>query len=367
MTASHSSEAPASGAAVRSRVLDGLRGVAVLPVLGYHFGARAFGGGWLGVDVFFVLSGYVVTMSLQRRVRSDTWSVGEYFWRRCARLLPIVVVAGIVVAATAALSSDRSVPYLDLLALVTMTYNVALELPGIDGDHLRHMWSLAVEWHFYVALPVLAIALRQQSERRILATLGSVALLTAIFRIAAVVVHPRPFFVYTLTFFRIDGLLLGVMVALSQRESLRRLPGWVSSVSVLGIALLLTVPQRWGESILLSMGLLIVIVNFLTAAIVAIDDGGRTPSPVRYVLESRILQWVGLRSYSLYVWHFIIGSGFVSPGDETYQGFGTFCVQVGASLIAAEVSYKTLEIPAQRWLNRNIPERLTQQSMSALD
>lgn len=338
----------------RSRVLDGLRGLAVVPVLGYHFGARAFGGGWLGVDIFFVISGYVVTISMQRRLATRTWATGEYFWRRFARLLPVVFFAGAVVLAITAASPERDVPYLDLVALATMTYNFALELPGIDGEHLRHMWSLAVEWQFYVALPILGVALRRCSKERIVVALGALAIAVAAIRIAAIIIHPRPFFVYTLTFFRIDGLLLGTMVALVPQK-FDGLPRWTSTVSLLGLAVALTVPQRWGDSILFSMGFLVVAVNFLAAAIVAVEHAGETPDVVQRILESRILLWIGLRSYSLYVWHFIIGSGLLSPGDETFQGPGLFGIQMSASLIAAAMSYKLLEVPAQKWLNERVP------------
>lgn len=335
--------------------LDGLRGVAVLPVLGYHFGLRAFGGGWLGVDLFFVISGYVVTKSLLRRMNSDRWSVTEYFWRRFSRLIPVVLVAVAVVWVATAINPKRTVPYLDLATVVTMTYNFALELPGVRGNHFRHMWSLAVEWHFYIAIPLLVVLIPKISRNKLIGLLGAAAIAVALVRIAAVVVHPRPFFVYTLTPFRLDGLLLGCMIALAPTAWLRRVPAWMSSVSLVALLILLTVPPRWGDAVLFSMGLLVVLVNLATAAMVAVEDEERTPGWVTATLQSRVLLWVGVRSYSLYVWHFIIGSGFLSPGDETYQGPWTLLAQVGFSLLAADASYRLVEIPAQRWLNSHSP------------
>lgn len=341
--------------------LDGLRGIAVLPVLGYHFGVRAFGGGWLGVDLFFVISGYVVTKSLLRRMDADRWSPAEYFWRRFSRLAPVVIVAVTVVGVATALDPDRDVPLLGMATVATMTYNLALEVTDIDAHFFRHMWSLAIEWHFYIAAPLLVVALPRLARSRLVAILAALALASAMVRIAAVVVHPRPFFVYTLTPFRVDGLLLGCMIALAPTRWLSRIPSWISGASLVALVALLTLPPRWGDAILVSMGLLVVITNLTTSVLVAVEDQGRTPSFVTAVLRSRVLLWVGVRSYSLYVWHFIIGSGFLSPADETYQGVWTLVAQVGLSLVAADLSYRFIELPAQSWLNRHPPARVWRQ------
>lgn len=337
--------------------LDGLRGLAVLPVLGYHFGFRAFGGGWLGVDLFFVISGFVVTRSMLARNDDDRWSTSEYFWRRGSRLLPVLVVAALVVGFASIFDANRPFPLLDIATMLTMTYNFALELPGIDGDHFRHMWSLAVEWHFYIALPVLLVAVRRLDRRSLIMALAAFAVAVASVRVAAIVAHPRPFFVYTLTPFRVDGLLIGTMLALAPRRWFERVPAWASTACIAALIILLTVPNRWGESILFSMGLLVVVVNFTTAAVITLEDQQRTPLIVGRIVESRTLLWVGERSYSLYVWHFIIGSGFLSPGDETYHGLTILGAQVGLSVVAAATSYALIEVPAQQWLNRHMPAR----------
>jgi peptidoglycan/LPS O-acetylase OafA/YrhL len=144
--------------------IDWLRAVAVLSVVAFHFEAPAVYGGFVGVDIFFVISGYLITGIIQSELQSDTFSFARFYERRVRRLLPALYV---MVALTAIpsfhylLTSERLEFFRSIAAVVTFTSNFYFWLQTGYFDHaavekpLLHTWSLAVEEQFYLALPLL--------------------------------------------------------------------------------------------------------------------------------------------------------------------------------------------------------------------
>jgi peptidoglycan/LPS O-acetylase OafA/YrhL len=144
--------------------IDWLRAVAVLSVVAFHFEAPAVYGGFVGVDIFFVISGYLITGIIQSELQSDTFSFARFYERRVRRLLPALYV---MVALTAIpsfhylLTSERLEFFRSVAAVVTFTSNFYFWLQTGYFDHaavekpLLHTWSLAVEEQFYLALPLL--------------------------------------------------------------------------------------------------------------------------------------------------------------------------------------------------------------------
>ena len=143
--------------------IDWLRAIAVLAVVAFHFEAPAVFGGFVGVDIFFVISGYLITGIIQSEVQGGTFSFARFYERRARRLLPALYV---MVALTAVpslhylLSSERLEFFRSVAAVVTFTSNFFFWLQSGYFDHaavekpLLHTWSLAVEEQFYLALPV---------------------------------------------------------------------------------------------------------------------------------------------------------------------------------------------------------------------
>jgi peptidoglycan/LPS O-acetylase OafA/YrhL len=209
----------------RNESLDGLRGVAVLLVLFYHH--HYLNAGWMGVDLFFVLSGYLIT-SILRRTRSD-----EFFWRgfwvkRVTRILPpflLVLLATSVLGFS--LSWFQTLAYLlsfgDVLAYVRPTF-----------EPLRPLWSLAIEEHFYIFWP---IAVRFLPRRSLVFILLSLVALEPIIRaIASMFTHDWQL-IYFLTPFRLDGLALGSLLALGLESSsdaflIRKWSGWATAAFI---------------------------------------------------------------------------------------------------------------------------------------
>jgi peptidoglycan/LPS O-acetylase OafA/YrhL len=167
--------------------IDWLRAIAVLSVVAFHFETKGIYGGFVGVDIFFVISGFLITGIIQAEVARDDFSFARFYERRVRRLLPALYV---MVAATAIptfhylLASERAEFFRSVAAVVTFTSNIFFWLQSGYFDHaavekpLLHTWSLAVEEQFYLALPlVMWVVLRLARGNRIVlpATLGALA------------------------------------------------------------------------------------------------------------------------------------------------------------------------------------------------
>jgi peptidoglycan/LPS O-acetylase OafA/YrhL len=169
--------------------IDWLRAIAVLAVVAFHFEAPAIFGGFVGVDIFFVISGYLITGIIQSEVKSGTFSFAQFYERRVRRLLPALYA---MVALTAIpsfhylLASERSEFFRSVAAVVTFTSNFFFWFQTGYFDHaavekpLLHTWSLAVEEQFYLALPLLSWALLRYFRGRIAlpAALGAMAIVS---------------------------------------------------------------------------------------------------------------------------------------------------------------------------------------------
>ncbi len=194
---------PASPAQSRNLSLDGLRGVAVLLVLLYHH--HYLNAGWLGVDLFFVLSGYLIT-SILRSTRTDKFFWSNFWIKRFARILPPLVV---LLLATRLLRFSLSWPqtlayflsFGDVLAYLRPTF-----------EPLRPLWSLAIEEHFYIFWP---FAVRLLRRRQLVLILLLLIISQPIIRSIATVFDHDWQFIYFLTPFRLDGLALGSLLSLA--------------------------------------------------------------------------------------------------------------------------------------------------------
>ena len=156
--------------------IDWLRAIAVLSVVAFHFEAPAIYGGFVGVDIFFVISGFLITGIIQSEIAAKNFSFARFYERRVRRLLPALYV---VVALTAIptfhflLTSERAEFFRSLASVVTFTSNVFFWLQTGYFDHaavekpLLHTWSLAVEEQFYLALPITAWLVLRASRRPI--------------------------------------------------------------------------------------------------------------------------------------------------------------------------------------------------------
>jgi peptidoglycan/LPS O-acetylase OafA/YrhL len=353
--------------------LDGLRALSVLAVLVFHhyvIGGHEAGwlpGGFLGVEVFFVVSGYLITsLLLAERRDSGEISLRRFWMRRARRLLPAlgallaVVVAYALVFLPDAIGTLRS----DVVAALTYTSNwwqiIAHRSYFVDAGRpalLKHLWSLAIEEQFYLLWPpLLIVGLRRLGRDRMLGVVLTVAIASAV--AMALLASSTVDGTYYATYTRLSGLLLGAGLAfVFAPYRIRGIPGHGARIALdvggaVGLFLLyasfrrFTYPESTGADLAVFRG------GFLlvdVATILVIASAVHPASDVGRLLGWRPLKEVGLRSYSLYLWHYPIYC-VTRPGLDFanflhLRGWPVFALRLGLSLAAADLSYRYVERP----------------------
>jgi peptidoglycan/LPS O-acetylase OafA/YrhL len=345
--------------------LDGLRGVAVAGVLLFH--GDHLRGGFLGVDLFFTLSGFLITtILLQEILRTDTVRLGAFWARRARRLLPALLALLLAVAFYAAvwarpdeLSSIRS----DAFATLGYVANWHTIFAGHSywdlfavPSPLRHTWSLAIEEQFYLFWPfvVLLVAKRVRSERRrapallaICVTLGAASLVWMGARFDP---GHDPQRVYLGSDTRVGSILLGAALAslLVWRGPLRaRASRWV--LEGIAVASIVVLAWAWstvdgGDTLLYRGGFALFA---LCAATVIATIVHPVVGPVGRVLSLTPLRSLGLISYGLYLWHWPVYL-VLTPDRTGLDGWELFVVRVAISIAIAVASYFCVEMPVRR-------------------
>jgi peptidoglycan/LPS O-acetylase OafA/YrhL len=293
--------------------LDGVRGIALLIVLFAHTSPQLFAGGNFGVDIFFVLSGFLITtLLLQEAARFGSIDILKFYARRALRLLPaLYLVVTFVVLYTAIL--DRGVLWAtlkDAVWIIAYAYNWSLlDLTRGSGHSgmITHLWSLSIEEQFYLVWPLLlALLIRANISRLYIALVLAIGIIAPEV-IRALIWKPElTFWLYFHTGFRCDGLMMGAALAFVAHHfpviTNPRLKKLLSTSAPAALAGLLVFSyfdlMTSGAAFLWVMSA----VNALTAIVIA--SAVLAPSKVlTLVLEFRPLRWVGKISYGLYLWH----------------------------------------------------------------
>ena len=341
--------------------LDGLRALAVIAVLVYHGNPSWLRGGFLGVEVFFVISGYLITMLLlSEHRRTGEIGVRHFWFRRARRLLPAVFALLVVVTAVSVLFVREELTRLrgDLFAALTYTMNWHLILDDTSyfdqferPPLLRHLWSLAVEEQYYLLWPLALfglLALFRKRPDRLFGAMIAIALLSTV--VMALLYEPAdPSRAYYGTECRMSGLMLGACLALFWHP--RQLgagippvrPRMVGAVGVAGLvvlALLCVLSTERGAFLYRGGFLLVDLASLAVIAAVAHPAvrAGRT-------LGIPLLVYVGLRSYSIYLWHWPVFA-LTRPGVDIDAGpVPVFILRIVITLVLADLSYRLIELP----------------------
>jgi peptidoglycan/LPS O-acetylase OafA/YrhL len=329
--------------------LDGIRALAILLVFSYH---HFLGGlGWVGVDIFFVLSGYLITGILLRS-GADQHYWQTFYLKRSTRILPPLFVLFI---ATVALS--HHVSKVGLVGYALFAGNLVNMSPYIVAG-LVALWSLAIEEHFYIFWPFFT---RYVAIWKLVWILAIVAFTEPVLRVLAMLVHLPPMSTYYLTPFRLDGLVLGALLAVGEitgrgKPFLSRYGGWISLVlwgAFILISLLFPFFTRESGSYLFNA----VGYSLISAASAAgIGYVAWNPqSIVSRILGFSVFAWIGRISYGMYLYHGVILSVtrhlfHVPPG--TPGGTGTrllTIVDLPLTLLVSWISFRCLETPLIDW------------------
>ena len=325
--------------------LDGIRALAVIAVLLFHFWQGTFTGGFIGVDVFFVMSGFLITAILLAEQRSTgSIALGPFWGRRFRRLVPAVLVLVVACTVGTYLAGGWSArQFADSIGALTWTTNIIETAFGGTRLFLRnpdtvldHLWSLAIEEQFYLVWPPLLIVMvrRVHSDRARLALT-----LSAIAASAAVMGRLGVFVAYFRTDARAFELLIGAGLALTGWV----LPkGWSAPVAALSIAGLVAVVALaatmsdwmypWGF-----LG-----VSVLAAALVA--AASNPSAPVSAALGWGPLRALGRRSYGVYLWHIPVYR-ILSEAMLGISGVALLVVRLVVLAAVVEASYRFVEQP----------------------
>ncbi len=292
--------------------IDGLRAIAVLLVIVHHVAPQLLPGGFIGVDVFFVISGYLMTGILDRSMRDGSYRFVEFVWKRCRRIVPalVTVLAATLVVGACIMTGPEYVNLgRHLVAGSLSASNLLLwsEVGYFDTSAavkpLLHLWSLGVEEQFYLIWPLLLSVLPLARRVRLLAILAIVALSLLVSEDLA---YAEPSQAFYMLHSRAWELGVGALVALampisttSDTEVLDRQRLLRGIAAVLGVGLI--VHAAWRTTAADAWPGLTAIAPVLGTALV-IAAGPRTLVS-RHLLSGQSQTWLGQRSYSLYLWH----------------------------------------------------------------
>ena len=358
--------------------MDGIRAVAVALVLADHGGIPGLSGGFLGVDVFFVLSGFLITsLLLDEHRRTAQIRLGDFWIRRARRLLPALLVMVLVVVAARDLFSPESTASLrdDAVASFFWISNWAFVAQradyfaqGAPPSPLQHTWSLGVEEQYYLLWPLLLIGVAALFWARlrlavfVLSTVGVVASATAAIVLTNDSTLNR---IYFGTDSRAQALLVGsAAAALLVRDwsvlndggtLIRTRRGHIVAriLPFIGLAMLAAAAHYATGSVSdFRSGLLIIvaIAAVLVVAPVALEQEG----PVARALAWGPLVWLGAISYGVYLWHWPIFLAL--NGERTgLSGWPLFALRCAATVALAAASWWLLEQPIRRWRPMFVP------------
>lgn len=337
--------------------IDGLRALAVLPVVLFHAGFLGMPGGFVGVDVFFVISGFLITGILAKEAREGHLSIAAFYERRIRRIAPalLFVLVSSTVVAFLLLFPDQLIDFAkSLIAAEVFASNIWFwRTSGYFAAQggilpLLHTWSLAVEEQFYLFIPILILLLgrRGRSLRIVIVVLAILSFAASVFLV------PRmPGVAFYLIPTRAWELLLGSIVALKifpepQRHWVREGASWS------GLALIIASIFMLNEKTAFP-GLAALPATFGSALFIwAADDG----TAAGRVMGGRLIVSIGLISYSLYLWHWPIII-FTRQYLGAELGIVSSLFAVGLSLAAAMMTYKWIELPTRnraKWSSRTL-------------
>ena len=337
--------------------LDGLRAIAVIAVVLFHYFGR-FEGGFLGVDLFFLLSGFLITrLLLEEHHRAGRIGLARFYARRAARLLPAL---GVVAAASVLVAASGLGPSIgDVLQAIGLAFVYGLNWAHVFGVSLplEHLWSLAVEEQFYVVWPLLLVALLAMGGMRLARWVAGGVIVVAVVQMA-IRFHAGVDFeaLYQGTdgqgaVFLMSGCLLGMLVATNRVDLARSAAGRLARLVVLPATLVLgvwvfTVPRQapfWYQ------GGFLVAVALMSAVVVSALSGGALAA----VLRVGPLVWIGRLSYAIYLWHVPLRE-WVGAALPDLGWTSTAVLAGGLTLACAVLTYYVVEMPIRNWAGRRL-------------
>lgn len=343
--------------------LDGVRAVAVIAIIIYHLNPQWLSGGFLGVDTFFVISGYLITSLLLTEYHNTGKIELMSFWlRRVKRLIPAVLflVMGVIVLSLIFMPTEIQKVRADSIAAIFYVSNWWYIMQNVDYfeqfavQPLKHLWSLAIEEQFYLVFPIVLLSLLSFIRR--LKSIRIIFLILLVISMIAMMVLYVPnenvARVYFGTDTRIQTLLMGVLLALVwppfqlKAKVNRQMRTMIDTAGVVGLAILFICFKFVSEtnSILYYGGFFLI----STVTLLVIASSVHPSGYFAKFLGNKVFTFIGSRSYSLYLWHYPI---IVLIHHQFVQGQIpplVYVVEILLMVLMAEFSYKFIEQPFRR-------------------
>jgi peptidoglycan/LPS O-acetylase OafA/YrhL len=333
--------------------IDGLRAVAVVSVLLYHLDARIIGGGFVGVDVFFVISGYLITDLLLKDIHGQNYSLFRFYQRRIARIAPaalLVIAATLAVAYITYSAQDLASAGSSSLAAALSFINIKLLFQGSyfkispDAQPLIHYWSLALEEQFYVLFPLLLFGVMRLTRYTLIVLLAILALSLA----ASIIFTPiAPIASFYLLPTRAWELLAGSCLAAAKWHY----PKFADKPSSLCIDI--------GLAIIVAAAVLtrsenfpgwIAVIPVLGSTAFLAGTGEPRRGVLHRAMAHPVMVFVGKRSYSLYLWHWPTFS-FVDYYFYLRSPAVGMTLKIVIPALAAVLTFRFVETPLRRYLS----------------
>jgi peptidoglycan/LPS O-acetylase OafA/YrhL len=336
------------------RDIDGLRGIAVLSVVLYHAGVPFLRGGYVGVDVFFVISGYLISALIYRDLLQGTFSLRSFYERRAKRILPaLLTVVSIFICLGTMLLAPRELEVLCAQSISTLTSTSNLFFwmrtsyfaPHAELKPMLMTWSLGVEEQFYLLFPLLLGWIWAFGRRRVLLSLAALSLISFAMSVFQASFYPSAsFFLLTSRWWELGlGTILGIYEASHNEKAGGRFAVWRREIfGALGILGVLAGAFLYSSTTVFpgTAALLPVVASLMLLS----ADGSWVN---RNVLSMKILVGVGLISYSLYLWHWpILSLAQYCSGDALAPLPTGFLIAF--AFVAATFSYFFVEQPFRR-------------------
>ncbi|KQO57264.1 hypothetical protein ASF14_16745 [Sphingomonas sp. Leaf257] len=328
--------------------MDGLRAIAIVSVVLFHYGISLFANGFLGVDIFFVISGYLITSIIYREMIRGEFTYAKFYSRRFRRILPALIAA---VAVTTIVAWSLLPPYdlkryaITAIGALSGLSNFAFFSfvdyfsPKADRQLLLMTWSLGVEEQFYILFPPAMAFLIGWRKKMLLPIVTGITSASLLLAIAAN--HYRPEAAFYLIPFRAWELGVGALLALAGANGIGRLLSRRVQEALAAGAILL-----FALAIGIGSGFPIIALNAMAVIGAAMLILSQDSSVNRHILSSRLFVGVGLISYSWYLWHWLPVA--VMHVLEIDLGITGRIVAILCTLVAGILSYYVIETPFRR-------------------